>query len=89
MKKILLSLSGGLVFGLILSFLFWDYRGSTYDVKNQAGVDRTIREMDFDFIFKSSLLVIAIAVIIYLLWSYFDKKKHEKFLEEFNGDKSR
>lgn len=89
MKKILLSITGGLLLGLTLSFVFWDYRGSTYEVKNQAGVNRTISEMDFDFIFRSSLLVIGTAVIIYLIWSYINKKNHEKFVEKFNADKKR
>lgn len=89
MKKILFSTSGGLLFGLMLSFVFWDYRGAAYEVKNQAGVNRTISEMDFDFIFRSSLLVIGTAVLIYLIWSYIDKKNHEKFVEKFNADKKR
>lgn len=84
MKKILLSLSGGLLFGLFLSFIFWDYRGSTYEVKNQAGVDRIIREMDFDFVFRSSLLVIVLTILFYIIWSFVEKKKHEKFLERFH-----
>lgn len=86
MKKMLLSLSGGLLFGLALSFIFWDYRGSTYEVKNQAGVDRIIREMDFDFVFRSSLLVIALTILTYLIWRFVEKKNHVKFLKRFNDN---
>jgi|GEM_PF-2462150 len=87
MKKFALSLVGGIVIGLILSFVFWDYQGFTYEILNQAGIDRTISEMDFDFVFKASLLSLVATILIYLLWNFFDKKKHEKFVEEFNRNK--
>lgn len=87
MKRFTLSIIGGILIGLIMSFVFWDYQGSTYEILNQAGVDRTVSEMDFDFIFKASLLSLVSAILIYLLWSLFDKKKHEKFVKEFNRNK--
>lgn len=84
MRKFMFSLSGGLIIGLILSFIFWDYQGPAYEFINRAGADQTIYEWDFDFVYNSSLLVIAIIVLIYLTWTYIDKKRDEKFLEEFN-----
>ena len=87
MKKFTLSLVGGILIGFIFSFVFWDYQGSTYEILNQAGIDRTVSEMDFDFVFKASLLSLVSAIFIYLLWNFFDKKKHDKFVEEFNRNK--
>lgn len=68
MKKLFLSAGGGLIIGLALSFAFFDYQ----DISNQyiglGGIDeRIVRDMDFEFVFNASLLVIGISVLIYLI----------------------
>lgn len=87
MKKFTFSLLGGIMIGIVLAFSLWDYSGATYEIIGQAGVDRTIKEMDFAFLFNTSLIVLAFTVLIYLVWTFIEKKKHEKFLAEFNRDK--
>ena len=87
MKKIFLSILGGLVLGLILSFLLFDYESSWTSHLNRAGVDQIVNEMDFDFVFNSSLLVIGISILIYLIWNFVDKKKDEKFLKEYESNR--
>ena len=87
MKKIFLSILGGLVLGLILSFLLFDYESSWTSHLNRAGVDQIVNEMDFDFVFNSSLLVIGISILIYLIWSFVGKKKDEKFLKEYESNR--
>ncbi|WP_282019469.1 hypothetical protein [Planomicrobium okeanokoites] len=85
MKKSFLSILGGLVLGLILSFLLFDYQSSWSTHLNRAGVDQIVNEMDFDFVFNSSLLVIGISILIFLVWSFVEKKKDEKFLKDYEG----
>ncbi|WP_372867593.1 hypothetical protein [Planomicrobium okeanokoites] len=82
MKKSFLSILGGLVLGLILAFLLFDYQSSWSTHLNRAGVDQIVDEMDFDFVFNSSLLVIGISILIFLVWSFVDKKRDEKFLKD-------
>ncbi|MFC4713496.1 hypothetical protein [Planococcus dechangensis] len=83
MKKLSISLMGGLVLGLVLSFFFFDYESITNEHKNLAGVDQTVREMDFDFVFNASLLMIGISIFIYLVWSLISMKKEQKFLKDY------
>ena len=85
MKKAFLSILGGLVLGLILSFLLFDYQSSWSTHLNRAGVDQIVNEMDFDFVFNSSLLVIGISILIFLVWSFVDKKRDEKFLKDYES----
>jgi len=81
LKKFSLSLLGGIVIGLLISFFLMDYKDIKYEVRNLAGIDsRWIREMDFDFAFNASLLVIGIAILIFVSWTFIEKKSHEKFL---------
>ena len=89
MKKIFFSILGGLVLGLILSFLLFYYESSWTSHLNRAGVDQIVNEMDFDFVFNSSLLVIGISILIYLIWNFVDKKKDEKFLKEYESNRKK
>lgn len=87
MRKFFGSLLGGLLIGLPLAFLWIGYEGITYSQMNVAGVEEVIvHEMDFDFVFYSSLLVVAIAVIIYLIWNFINKKREERFLREYQNN---
>lgn len=87
MKKAFFSILGGLVLGLTLSFILFDYQSSWTSYLNRAGVDQVVNEMDFDFVFNSSLLVIGISILIFLIWSFIDKKKDEKFLKDYENSK--
>ena len=87
MKKAFFSILGGLVLGLILSFILFDYQSSWISHLNRAGVDQIVREMDFDFVFNTSLMVIGISILIFLIWSFADKKKDEKFLKDYESSR--
>lgn len=87
MKKFSFSLLGGIGIGTILSFFFWDYSGATFEVINDAGENYTIQEMDFGFVFNASLTILAFSILIYLVWTVADQKKHAKFLAEYTRDK--
>ncbi|MGM0897017.1 MAG: hypothetical protein ACQEV0_03905 [Bacillota bacterium] len=89
MKKFFLSIVGGVVLGLILSFSFMEYESSWTHHIQRAGVDQVVEEMDFDFVFNASLLVLGISVLIFAVWSFIEKKKHEKFVRDFENRKNR
>ncbi|MDN3426627.1 hypothetical protein QL992_14410 [Microbacterium sp. APC 3898] len=83
MKKFFGSLFGGLVLGLPLAYWWIGYDSITYSQFNLAGVDEVIvREMDFDFVFYASLLVVAIAAALFIFWSWVEKKKRRTFLPQ-------
>lgn len=87
MKKFGLSLLGGSVIGIILSVIFLDYKKTSYEVLHQAGIaKRTIQDMDLEFLFNASLLIIGFTVVIYVLWTYIEKKNDEAF---YNGFKKK
>ncbi|MBU9673315.1 hypothetical protein KQ939_00340 [Planococcus sp. CP5-4] len=89
MKKFFISIAGGLALGLLLSFSFMDYESSWAHHIQRAGVDQVVQEMDFDFVFIASLLVLGISALIFAVWSFIEKKKDEKFVRDFENDKNR
>jgi hypothetical protein len=80
MKKISFSLLGGVLIGLVISFVLMDYKVISYEIRNQGGIEsRWVREMDFDFVFNASLLVIGSFILIFIIWTFIEKmidKKH-------------
>ena len=87
MKKFFGSVLGGLLIGLPLAFWWIGYDGITYSQLNVAGVDEVVvREMDFDFVFGASLLVVASAAVIYVIWFLLDKKREERFYRDYRKD---
>lgn len=75
MRKLSLSLLGGTIIGLIVSFTLMDYRDIKYEIRNQGGIEsRWIREMDFDFVFNASALIIGISVLIFVVWTFIEKR---------------
>ena len=75
MRKLSLSLLGGTITGLIVSFTLMDYRDIKYEIRNQGGIEsRWIREMDFDFVFNASALIIGISVLIFVIWTFIEKR---------------
>ena len=89
MKKFFLSTAGGLVLGLILSFTFMDYESSWMHHTQRAGVDQVVKEMDFDFVFFSTILVLVISILIFAVWTFIEKKKDESFIRNLENDKKR
>jgi MFS superfamily sulfate permease-like transporter len=87
MKKTFMSLVSGLVFGLILSVFFFDYRSITNEHIGLGGVDQTVRELDFDFVYSASLLIAGLSISIFVIWSFVEKKQDQKFLEEYANRK--
>lgn len=87
MKKFFGSLFGGLVLGLSLAYWWIGYDSITYSQFNLAGVDEVIvREMDFDFVFYASLLVVAITAVLFVLWSWVEKKREDRFYRNDPGN---
>ena len=75
MRKLPLSLLGGTIIGLIVSFILMDYRDIKYEIRNQGGIEsRWIREMDLDFVFNPSALIIGISVLIFIVWTFIGKR---------------
>ena len=89
MKKFFLSTAGGLVLGLILSFTFMDYESSWMHHAQRAGVDQVVKEMDFDFVFFATILVLVISILIFAVWTFIEKKKDESFIRNLENDKKR
>jgi len=89
MKKFFLSIVGGVLIGLILSFSFMDYESSWTHHIQRAGVDQVVQEMDFDFVFTASILITVSSALIFAVWSFIEKKKDEKFVRDFENDKKR
>lgn len=87
MKKFFGSVLGGLLIGLPLAFWWIGYEEITYSQLNVAGVDEVVvREMDFDFVFDASILVVASAAVIYVIWFLLDKKREERFYRDYRKD---
>ncbi|OCA92617.1 hypothetical protein A8F95_02675 [Bacillus wudalianchiensis] len=75
MKKILLSLLGGIIIGGSISYFFLDYEDSNYVILNYFGVDKkTVREWDFQFISNAGFIIIGVSILIYLIWTLFEKR---------------
>ncbi|PFA63377.1 hypothetical protein CN378_20010 [Bacillus sp. AFS015802] len=67
MKKGWISIVGGFIVGLILSYRFLEYNGwIIYKMDNNGHVLSTVKEMDFNLITNSFLLMAASTLIIYL-----------------------
>ncbi|ANU17935.1 hypothetical protein BBI11_13220 [Planococcus maritimus] len=89
MKKFFLSTAGGLIFGLLLSFTFMDYESSWMHHTQRAGVDQMVKEMDFDFVFFATILVLVISILIFAVWTFIEKKNDASFIRDFENDKKR
>lgn len=75
LKKFFLSLTGGILLGGILSYIFLDYQDSSYVLLNYYGEDKKIvKEWDFQFISNAGFIIIGLSVLIYLIWTYFERR---------------
>lgn len=52
-----------------------DYGDIRYEARNLGGIEsKWIREMDFDFVFNASLLVIGVSILIFVIWTIVETK---------------
>ncbi|MDX8345795.1 hypothetical protein [Rossellomorea sp. YZS02] len=76
MKKGWMSIVGGIIVGLILSFFTLEYDGWKYiSVSDNGEVEQVIHELDFNLITNTFLLMIACGIILYSILSIIEKKK--------------
>ncbi|MDX1806699.1 MAG: hypothetical protein R3267_06715 [Paenisporosarcina sp.] len=86
MKKISFSLLGGVLIGLAISFVFMDYKDMSFETLDQGGIEsRWIREMDFNFIFNASLLIIGTSILLFVIWTFIEKFVAKKHLSDLNN----
>lgn len=86
MKKFSFSLLSGVVIGLAISFLLMDYKDMSFETLDQGGIEsRWIREMDFDFVFNASLLVIGTSILLFEIWTFIEKFITKKHLPDSNN----
>jgi MFS family permease len=76
MKKGWMSIVGGIIAGLILSFFTLENDGWKYiTVSGNGEVEQVIHELDFNLITNTFLLMIACGIILYSILSMIEKKK--------------
>lgn len=86
MKKFSFSLLSGVLIGLALSFVLMDYKDMSFEILEQGGIEsRWIREMDFDFVFNASLLVIGTSILLFVIWTFIEKFFSIKDLSDLNN----
>jgi hypothetical protein len=67
LKKGWISIVGGFIVGLILSYRFLEYNGwILYKIDQEGQVQSTVKEMDFNLITNSFLLMSGSTLTIYL-----------------------
>ena len=77
---------GGLLIGLAISFVLMDYKDMSFEILDQGGIEsRWIREMDFNFIFNASLLVIGTSILLFVIWTFIEKFVAKKHLSDSNN----
>jgi MFS family permease len=78
MKKGWISLVGGFILGLIVSFFTLEYDGWKYITVNGNGeVEQVLNELDFNLITNTFLIMVAFGIVIYLILSIIEKRKKE------------
>jgi hypothetical protein len=75
MKKIIVSLLSGVLFGGTLIFFFLENNPSSYIILNQGGIDkRVIKEWDYNFLFNSSVIIIVVTSLTYVILRVIEEK---------------
>ena len=75
MRKFSFSILGGLIIGLILAFVLMDYEDMSYQLMDRGSTEyRSVSEMDFNFVFNASMLVFGVAILIFIVWSFVERK---------------
>ncbi|MBH9968902.1 hypothetical protein [[Bacillus] enclensis] len=74
MKKIIVSLLSGVLFGGTLIF-FLENNPSSYIIFDQGGIDkRVVKEWDYNYLFNSSVIIIVVTSITYIILRVSEKK---------------
>ena len=77
--KILISVLGGLIIGIMLSYFFLDYNGWTIHHMGKNGeVIKTINELDFNLITNGFLIIVAVTFFIYVIWTFVERIKYKE-----------
>lgn len=75
MKKFSLSILAGLIIGGFISSLFMDYKNQGYEIMNYYGIETfKVNELDFDFLFNSTIIVITLSILFFIIWTLIEKK---------------
>lgn len=75
MRKFSFSILVGIIIGLILAFVLMDYEDNSYQLMDRGSSEyRTVSEMDFNFVFNASVLVFGVAILIFIVWSFVERK---------------
>ncbi len=75
MKKSLISLVGGIISGLIISYYTLEYNGWKYFYGDENGDPYLIiNELDVDLLMNGLLIVIGMSALIYFIWTLAEKK---------------
>ncbi len=78
MKKIFLSLLGGLILGVIISVILWDYQSWNYEIQNYYGTGtKEVKEWDFEFLTNATSIIIVVSILIFLIWTFIEKKSKD------------
>ena len=76
MKKGWISIVGGLLIGLAISYVVLDYNGWTLITIGSNGQNtRSINELDFDLMTNSFGIIILCTAVVYGILTVFSKKK--------------
>lgn len=74
MNKLVLSILAGIIIGGLLSFLFMDYQNQGYEITDYHGIESfKVNELDFNFLFYATIIVIILSVLIYISWTLVEK----------------
>jgi len=74
-KKFSLSILAGLIIGGFISSLFMDYKNQGYEIMNYYGIETfKVNELDFDFLFNSTIIVIILSILFFIIWTLIEKK---------------
>lgn len=91
MKKVSISLIAGILLGIIVTALFFDYETPwttyTYSGTDSLSEPTIIKAIDIDFLFYMTIFSLVGAILVYLVWTYAENKRHEKFLAEYHKGK--
>ncbi len=77
MKKGLISLLGGIILGVIISYFTLGYNGLTYYIHGRdetGGPVQVIHDIDVDLLMNGLLIVVGISILIYFIWTLAEKK---------------
>ncbi|MBY6036221.1 hypothetical protein KUV80_06135 [Fictibacillus nanhaiensis] len=76
--KTWISMIAGLVIGVILSFFFLDDNSVTLmELDDSGNMIKTTSELDFNLITNRFLIIVAVSILIYSIWTLIERKGKE------------